>query len=83
MASHPEIALESYYSYGHRGRAMTAVRAPFAMRGDAPEIVGRTVRIDGVAHLVLAVSRQISGPIAKGEPIGVETRALDPAAPAP
>lgn len=78
----PEIALESYYSYGYQGRSMVAARAPFAMSGDAPELVGRTVRIDGALYRVAGVFRQISGPIAKGEPIGLEVRAAESARPA-
>mgnify|MGYP000887922821 FL=1 len=71
-ASSSAIALECYYAYGYRGRAMMAVRAPFAMSGDAPELVGQTVSIGGAPYRVVGVWRQISGPIAKGEPIGVE-----------
>lgn len=42
------------------------------MSGDAPELVGQTVSIGGAPYRVVGVWRQISGPIAKGEPIGVE-----------
>ena len=82
LASAPEIALESYYSYGYQGRSMVAARAPFAMSGDAPELVGRIARIDGALYRVAGVFRQISGPIAKGEPIGLEVRAAESARPA-
>ncbi|MCB1545535.1 MAG: hypothetical protein H6872_01760 [Methylobacteriaceae bacterium] len=78
-ASQSQIALESYYAYGYRGRSMMAVRAPFATSGEAPDLVGRIARIDGAAYRVIGISRQISGPIAKGEPIGVEVRPLDTA----
>lgn len=71
----PTLSLECFYAYGYRGRAMFAVRAPFAMEGEARELIGKTARIDGASYEILAVSRQISGPIAKGEPIGVEGRA--------
>ena len=80
-ASQSEIALEPYYAYGYRGRTMMAVRAPFATSGKVPDLVGRIARIDGTAYRVIGISRQISGPIAKGEPIGVEVRLLDPARP--
>lgn len=80
MAS--DIALEHFYAYGWRGRNMMAVRSPFAMDGAARELIGQNVRIDGVNYEILAVSRQISGPIAAGEPIGVEVRGLDLARPA-
>lgn len=79
--SAPQIALESYYAYGYRGRSMMAVRAPFAMSGEALELVGRIARIDGAPYEVVGVWRQISGPIAKGEPIGLEVRAAGSARP--
>ncbi len=66
------IRLECFYAYGFQGREMRAVRAPFAMAGDAAGLVGQVAEIDGSAYRIIAVSRQISGPIAKGEPIGVE-----------
>ena len=69
------LQLECFYAYGYRGRAMFAVRAPFAMDGAAQELIGKKALIDGVLREIVAVSRQISGPIAKGEPIGVEARA--------
>lgn len=76
MDSDTPIPLECLYAYGYRGRAMLAVRAPFATTGDAPDLIGRTVLANGALWRALAVSRQISGPIAKGEPIGLEVRAL-------
>lgn len=78
----PEITLEAFYAYGYQGRSMIAARAPFAMSGDAPELVGRTVGIDGALYRVAGVFRQISGPIAQGEPIGLEVRAAESARPA-
>ena len=45
------------------------------MDGAAQELIGKQALIDGVLQEIVAVSRQISGPIAKGEPIGVEARA--------
>ena len=77
-----EITLEPFYAYGYRGRSMMAVRAPFAMSSDASELVGQIARIDGAPYRVLGVWRQISGPIAKGEPIGLEVRAGGSARPA-
>lgn len=65
------IEVEAFYRYGYRGREMIAIRSPFAMSADS-EIVGRSIRVGASAHRVLGVLRQISGPIQKGEPIGVE-----------
>jgi len=80
MLDDEPIKVEAFYRYGHKGRDMIAIVAPFAMSADASEIIGRTVLIGARAQQVIAVARQISGPIAKGEPIGVETRdvALSP-----
>lgn len=64
--------LDLYYHYGYQGRAMIAGRAPYAMAGDGAGLMGRTVRAGGSLFQVLAISRQISGPIAAGEPIGLE-----------
>jgi hypothetical protein len=76
LPSISDLDLESFYSYGYKGRPMFAVRAPFATTGEAPDIVGRIARIAGRRYEIVAISRQISGPIAKGEPIGVEVRAV-------
>jgi hypothetical protein len=76
MTSAADFDLESFYAYAFRGKAMMAVRAPFATTGDAPDLIGRTARIGGALYEIVALSRQISGPIAKGEPIGVEVRSL-------
>lgn len=78
--SSDELDLESFYAYGYRAKNMFAVRSPFAMSGDAGELIGRRVRIAGGRYEILGVWRQISGPIAKGETIGVEAR---PAVPTP
>lgn len=72
MSSGAILDLELLYAYGYRDRPMMAVRSPFATPGDAPDLVGRIARIGGERVKILAISRQISGPIAKGEPIGVE-----------
>ena len=74
----PEQELEAFYAYGYRGRAMFAVRAPFTMDAEGRGLVGRIVRIHGAHYEVRAIARQISGPIAAGEPIGVEVCAVAP-----
>ena len=74
----PEQELDAFYAYGYRGRAMFAVRAPFAMAADGRALVGRIVRIQGARYEVRAIARQTSGPIAPGEPIGVEVCAVAP-----
>jgi hypothetical protein len=71
-----DIELESFYAYGYQQRSMIAVRAPSAMANDAAELVGRVALIAGRRYRVLAVARQITGPVAKGEPIGIEVSAL-------
>jgi hypothetical protein len=68
------IILEAFYCYGYKGRDMIAVRAPFAMSARADEMIGREVEVAGRRYVALGVARQISGPIAKGEPIGIEVR---------
>jgi len=82
MTSAADLDLENFYAYGFRGKTMMAVRSPFATTGDAPDLIGRTARIGGARYEIVSLSRQISGPIAKGEPIGVEVRALAGAGPA-
>lgn len=72
MPEEDAILVEAFYRYGYRGREMIAILSPFAMSASASEIIGRSVCVDGVVHKVSGVSRQISGPIQKGEPIGVE-----------
>lgn len=71
MPDDAPIEVETFYRYGYRGRDMMAIRAPFAMSTDA-EIVGKRLLADSVIFRVASVARQISGPIQKGEPIGVE-----------
>ncbi|MCX7900237.1 MAG: hypothetical protein N2444_09185 [Methylocystis sp.] len=56
---------------------MLAIRSPFDMDAEASELIGRVIEAQGAMRRVIAVSRQISGPIKKGEPIGV---AVEPAA---
>jgi hypothetical protein len=79
MADDEPIPVEAYYQYGYRGRDMIAIVSPFAMSPGSPEIIGRSVRVGDRIFRVLAVSRQISGPVQKGEPIGIE---IDGPAPA-
>lgn len=71
MAAEQPIEVEVFYRYGHKGRDMIAIRAPSAMSGDA-ELIGRLLRIGDATHSVRAVARQVSGPIQKGEPLGIE-----------
>ncbi len=71
MQDSEPIDVEAFYRYGYRGREMVAIRSPFAMSADS-EIIGRSVRVGASVHRVRSVLRQISGPIQKGEPIGVE-----------
>ncbi len=51
---------------------MYAVRAPFAMSQTGEGLVGRVARIEGKLYRILAILRQIAGPITAGEMIGVE-----------
>ncbi|MFY9628816.1 MAG: hypothetical protein WAK03_11800 [Methylocystis sp.] len=74
MPDDPIPALDAFYAYGYKGRNMIAIAAPFAMSGETPEILGREVAINGDHYEVLGISRQISGKIHKGEPIGLEVR---------
>lgn len=71
MRVHDAIEAEIFYRYGYKGREMVAIRAPFALSAYS-EIIGRKIRIGGVEHFVRGVWRQISGPVQKGEPIGLE-----------
>ncbi len=71
MRNEEPIEVEVFYWYGRSGRDMVAIRAPFAMSSDA-ELIGRVLRIGDSAHSVRAVARQASGPIQKGEPLGIE-----------
>ncbi len=72
MQANDIIVLEAFYSYGYQGREMIAVRAPFAIAAGASEIIDRRVRVGQQRFRILAVWRQIQGPIAAGEPIGIE-----------
>ncbi|MGJ0507200.1 MAG: hypothetical protein ACR652_08705 [Methylocystis sp.] len=75
MAESEPIEVEAFYRYGHKGREMVAIRAPIAM-ADASDFIGRIVRLGDGAHAVRAVARQGSGPIRKGEPMGIDIGAL-------
>jgi hypothetical protein len=71
MSESEAAPVEVFYRYGFRGRDMIAIRAPGHMASDA-DFVGRDIAIDNRIYRVRAVSRQISGPIHPGEPVGVE-----------
>ncbi len=71
------IAVDAFYRYGYGGRQMVAIRAPFAMGADGADIIGRTIEADGRRYVVASIARQISGPIHRGEPFGVELRGAD------
>lgn len=73
-AREASIIVEAFYRYGYRGKPMLAIRAPFAMGSDGAELIGHAIEADGRRYVVRAIARQISGPIVKGEPIGVEVR---------
>lgn len=66
------IAVEAFYAYGYKGRRMLAIRAPFAMGADGAEFIGHVIEANARQHVVVAIARQIYGPIHQGEPIGVE-----------
>ena len=55
---------------------MYAIRAPFAMPETGEGLVGRLARIQGKLYRVVAIMREIGGPIAAGDPIGVAAQAL-------
>ncbi len=74
IAMNEPLTLDTFYAYGHQGRTMFAVRSPEDMA--EADLVGRVVSIRGVDHRVLAVSRQIGGRMAAGEPIGIEVAPL-------
>ncbi|WP_292533661.1 hypothetical protein [Methylocystis sp.] len=76
-AGEAPLAVEAFYRYGYRGRAMLAIRAPFAMGADGGEIIGRVIEADGRRYVVVSIARQVSGPIHRGEPFGVELRSAD------
>jgi hypothetical protein len=71
MTTTAPIEVETFYRYGHKGREMVAIRAPCAM-ADESDFIGRVVKIGDATHAVRAVPRQASGPIQKGEPLGIE-----------
>ena len=73
LSAHDDpLRLDVLYRYGLNGRAMVAARAPFAMLDNARELVGRTADVEGERVRIVSIARQISGPVAKGEPIGIE-----------
>ena len=66
-----------FYAYGRQGRTMYAIRAPFAAPASGEGLIGRRVRIEGKLGRGVSILRQIDGPIAAGDPIGVEVSAVD------
>ena len=66
------LDLDIFYPYGFQGREMFAARAPHAMSAKAEGLMGRMLRVGGKLYTIRAVHRQISGPIAAQEPIGLE-----------
>jgi hypothetical protein len=66
------LDMPCFYAYGYGGRIMYAVRAPFAAPDADEAFIGRVARIEGKLYRIVSVLRQIGGPVAAGEPIGVE-----------
>lgn len=77
QAGEAPISVEAFYHYGYRGRRMLAIRAPFAMSAEGAEIVGRVIETQRRHYVVVSIARQVSGPIHRGEPFGVELREAD------
>lgn len=66
------IGLEANGRWEERGNSVFGVEAPFEMDRDAPEIIGRLVKIEGKTWRVLAVERYLPKvPIWVGEAIGL------------
>jgi hypothetical protein len=77
IAHNTDFDLDSFYEYGYQGKSMVAARAPFAMSQDGAGLngenfIGARARLSGRSVRIRSIWRQIGGPIAKGEPIGVE-----------
>ncbi len=66
------LDLDIFYPYGFQGREMFAARAPHAMSEKADGLVGCKLRVNGKIYSIIAVHRQVSGPIAAQEPVGLE-----------
>lgn len=73
------LSLNALYFYGYQGRSMVAVRAPSALPDNARALVGREADVRGQRFRIVAVERQISGPVTQGEPIGLEVAVVEPA----
>lgn len=71
------LTLCALYFYGYQGRSMVAVRAPSSMPDNARALVGRHAEAGGRRFRIVAVERQISGPVTQGEPIGLEIAAAE------
>jgi hypothetical protein len=71
MAEDDLIPVEVFYRYGYQGREMFAIRSPFNTPNDSG-LIGKRLCLEKGIFEVKSVLRQVSGPIQKGEPIGVE-----------
>ncbi len=71
------LILNALYFYGYQGRSMVAVRAPSSMPDNARALIGRDAEAEGQRFRIVAVERQISGPVTQGEPIGLEIDAIE------
>lgn len=78
MTQSAETVLDPLYFYGYRGKAMVAAPAPAAMPDNAKALIGEIVAVGTARYRVLSIQRQISGPVAKGEPIGIEIEPVGP-----
>lgn len=74
------LSLNALYFYGYQGRSMVAVRAPSSLPDNARALVGREAEAGGQRFRIVAVERQISGPVTQGEPIGLEIAVVAPPA---
>ena len=79
-SSHPKwdagdidwLDLEIHYPYGYMGRQMIAIRSHAPMSAAAEGLVGKGLVWNGHGYRIVAVHRQFQGPIAAGEPLGIE-----------
>ena len=72
------LSLKALYFYGYQGRSMVAVRAPSSLPDNARALVGLHAEAGGQRFRIVAVERQISGPVTQGEPIGLEIAIVEP-----
>lgn len=71
------LSLSALYFYGYQGRSMVAVRAPSSMPDNARALIGREAEAGSRRFRIVAVERQISGPVTQGEPIGLEIAVIE------